>query len=866
MAEGKGILIPIKIGGLEKTIKDTEKVKDSITVMQKSIIQFREAQMKAITVNEEFIDSMNEIGNEQNSIYSKAEKINQSTKGLADSIRLINEIQGQTKNVIDNLNNQSDKIRSKFLDNFKLFGNFTKTVEVVGEKVFSAWGVFDLWLQSFYKAFGAIGSEVPEITSALTGKKYYNEDSRKEDDKLESQRRLKDMNKMGELEKSLSLLVLMTQESISEIQESHRKALEKSLDDFNKQKSSLFYPIQGIIEGKNPTDDIVSFKSHEKDLDKIYNEQTNKILENIKNSLNALLKHADDPQDAALIKMYMEQLIPPTSNNENEESYWKEKTKKIVEGVSDGITNIVADKIEGIFEEAAPVLTKTVTGANEIIQDYSENNKSSALENQSSDSGIKISEEALNKLRNNGKELKKEQSTSKYQSRQSQNESQGRLNENLDSNGLEQLAKETVQKKSEELKETIKDFFQKNISEGLSEEQLQKDLIQIRSNLTDEKIKEQEELNEKLIENQKEYQNESLAGEQNFVTKQNDYNEQVESSMSDLADSLNISNEAILESTDNATESFKDKWSNINDIMQKHVDNIMQGVNAIFSATNAILNDQLQEAKEKYQAISEQYNEAVKEHKESSDKINALQEQAKAASGGRSDLLQEQIDKEMEKNQQLAQQEQNLAKEKEKAEKEKEKKEKQIKKSEISQNIIQGIANTALGVTKAWSLGPFIGPVMAAIVGAAGAIQVGVMTKQLAKLEDGGLLKGKRHSQGGMRIEGTNIEVEGGEYVINRESTDKNLALVRYINSHRKELTAKDLDSFFSKASTGYEPPFRTMFASGGQMPAISNPNTINNEALVEAIQSIKITPKVAVTDIIRVQDEMAEVQGWSGI
>ena len=167
----------------------------------------------------------------------------------------------------------------------------------------------------------------------------------------------------------------------------------------------------------------------------------------------------------------------------------------------------------------------------------------------------------------------------------------------------------------------------------------------------------------------------------------------------------------------------------------------------------------------------------------------------------------------------------------------------------------------------AWAKGPIIGPPLAALVAIQGALQLKTMTEQLRYLEDGGLLSGKRHRQGGMRIEGTNIEVEGGEYVVNRESTSKNLGLVRYINSQRKELTPSDINNFFSKTSQGYEPPFRKYFEAGGQLtpPVIDVPTEgMSNEDLLKAIKSINM--KVAVTDIMRVQDEMAQVDGWSGI
>ena len=212
-----------------------------------------------------------------------------------------------------------------------------------------------------------------------------------------------------------------------------------------------------------------------------------------------------------------------------------------------------------------------------------------------------------------------------------------------------------------------------------------------------------------------------------------------------------------------------------------------------------------------------------------------------------------------------------------------EKIEKLNRKATLLKNIGEAIANVAQGATKALSYGPILGPILAA----AGAIQVGIMTKQLAKFADGGLLNGKRHSQGGMRIEGTNVEVEGGEYVINRESTNKNLGLVRYINSQRKELTPSDVTGFFARASQGFDLPFQREFAAGGMLPApflapnfssdndalvhaiknirIESGSSGDNEALINAIKDIRIEPKVAVTDIIRAQEDAVQVDKWSG-
>lgn len=307
-------------------------------------------------------------------------------------------------------------------------------------------------------------------------------------------------------------------------------------------------------------------------------------------------------------------------------------------------------------------------------------------------------------------------------------------------------------------------------------------------------------------------------------------------------------------------------FKQLHETLQKYVDGVMTSVSAIFDATNSILQSQLDEANEKYDAISKKYDEVVEKREESDDKLQELEEQAKNARGGRALVLQEQINAEMVANQQLANQEKQLAKEKEKQENEIAKKEKQMKRVELTQNIVQGIANTALGVTKALEWGFPLGPVFAAIVGAMGAVQVGVMSSQLAKLEDGGLLKGKRHSQGGMRVEGTNIEVEGGEYVVNRESTNKNIGLVKYINSQRRTLGPNDLSSFFSKSAQSFEPPFKKMFADGGRLPAIENTVSIDNDALVDAIQGIKIEPKVSVVDINKAQNNLVNIDDIVGM
>lgn len=56
----------------------------------------------------------------------------------------------------------------------------------------------------------------------------------------------------------------------------------------------------------------------------------------------------------------------------------------------------------------------------------------------------------------------------------------------------------------------------------------------------------------------------------------------------------------------------------------------------------------------------------------------------------------------------------------------------------------------------------------------------------------GGVLNGNPHSNGGMPILGSNMVVEGGEYVVNKEATKNNLPLLEKINSGEYNMTAKE--------------------------------------------------------------------------
>ena len=307
-------------------------------------------------------------------------------------------------------------------------------------------------------------------------------------------------------------------------------------------------------------------------------------------------------------------------------------------------------------------------------------------------------------------------------------------------------------------------------------------------------------------------------------------------------------------------------------------DQISGALGSAFSAVSKAYDAEIASWDEKIKHLKDKNAEVSKEIENQGKKVAALEAAQKNASAAGLDQRAEELAKslkaeketyqeQLKNKEELEEKEREYERRKAKEQAKKEKIEKLNRKATLIKNIGEATANVAQGITK--TLGAYPWPLnlaLAAIVGAAGAVQIGIMTKQLAKFQDGGLLHGKRHSQGGMRIEGTNMEVEGGEFVVNRVSTDKNLRLVKYINEQRRELKPKDLDAFFARSSQGLEPSFKRMFAQGGQLPTIEPATNVDNDSLIKAIQAIKIEPKVAVTDIHRAQDNMVSVSGWSGV
>lgn len=317
----------------------------------------------------------------------------------------------------------------------------------------------------------------------------------------------------------------------------------------------------------------------------------------------------------------------------------------------------------------------------------------------------------------------------------------------------------------------------------------------------------------------------------------------------------------------------------IEDIYKAFSENMFEPLAEGFTA---LLDYQIEEAEKRLEDIEELLDKAVELRENSEERIEEINDKLKDSDVANKEALKQKLADEQVLLVQRQQTERDLNKQKEREEALIKKKEKQQRKIELGQKLIEGIVNTALGVTAALKYGPILGPIFAAIIGAMGALQTGIIIKQISKLEKGGLLKGKSHKQGGMRVEGTNIEVEGGEFVVNKKSTTKYINLIEAINEDNPVKVRRLSNSFANGGRLGgttinnyYNTSSHLVsnsinkYANGGRLDYGGSVVAIERQStaakLSDVISQIDFQPQVAVVDIEKKQKSMVKVRDLAG-
>lgn len=278
----------------------------------------------------------------------------------------------------------------------------------------------------------------------------------------------------------------------------------------------------------------------------------------------------------------------------------------------------------------------------------------------------------------------------------------------------------------------------------------------------------------------------------------------------------------------------------------------------------------IEETQQKLEQVEELHDKALDKVSESADKIKELNEALKDSSNDNMDATKQQLaDEQLLYAQRLA--EERKLQEQEKGLKNKAaQQEANARKMELRYQMFMAIANTAQGASKALATwGWPLGPVFAGIMAALGAVQVGLIAKQIGaikpiKYADGGILQGKSHAQGGIPVGNTGLEVEGGEMVVNKKDTARYADVLSKIN--RNDPSVRYLQGSSKKVNADAK---IRKFANGGQLNfQMADENLRANQStsrLMNAIGNIDMQPVVAVKDIWRVEDRLVKVRSLAG-
>lgn len=277
----------------------------------------------------------------------------------------------------------------------------------------------------------------------------------------------------------------------------------------------------------------------------------------------------------------------------------------------------------------------------------------------------------------------------------------------------------------------------------------------------------------------------------------------------------------------------------------------------------------IEETQQKLEQVEELHDKALDKVSESADKIKELNDSLKDSSNDNLDATKQQLaDEQLLYAQRLA--EERKLQEQEKGLKNKAaQQEANARKMELRYQMFMAMANTAQGASKALADWGFpLGPVFAGIMAALGAVQVGLIAKQIGaikpiKYADGGILQGKSHAQGGIPVGNTGLEVEGGEMVVNKKDTARYADVLAKIN--RNDPSVRYLQGGKQNADTKIR-----KFANGGMVPnfgMIDDNLQRNNSSnrIMNAIGNIDMQPVVAVKDIWRVEDRLVKVRSLAG-
>jgi hypothetical protein len=168
-------------------------------------------------------------------------------------------------------------------------------------------------------------------------------------------------------------------------------------------------------------------------------------------------------------------------------------------------------------------------------------------------------------------------------------------------------------------------------------------------------------------------------------------------------------------------------------------------------------------------------------------------------------------------------------------------------------NIATAIMNIATGITEALKLGPIIGPALAAVVAAAGGVQIATIIAQQPPKQQGAFT-GRYITDGSGTKDDVHIMASKGEYVVQRKAVDKyGVSFMHAINKGMVDIPhqwALSINAMVPKISS---PGFA--YASGGPVSGNTTAQVVKNEIVL-----------MNITDRSLVYEALATPEGHNAI
>lgn len=343
---------------------------------------------------------------------------------------------------------------------------------------------------------------------------------------------------------------------------------------------------------------------------------------------------------------------------------------------------------------------------------------------------------------------------------------------------------------------------------------------------------------------------------------------------SQLDDLQNKVNEAIKGVEEKSKDLPGEFIASINTYVQaglQAVQTVMQAINDYQDYEFDKLQEEIDKENEMLQDKLNYQEDIINEHKT---KVESIEDELATSRGDRRQHLIDQLNAEMEAERDAYKEKQRLEKEEQKLKEKQDALDKKRKQAEYKRNLMSILVSTAMATANGLATQPFVpvGIAMGSLATALGMVQYALAAKSKPYAKggqlEGGTVVGNRHRDGGVKVLGGRAEIEGGEFITNRISTQMNAPLLEFINSKKKKIDVSDLLEFYASSGSVKKSisKVRTKFEDGGYIPTLPTSLDIRDQLQNIVINQDNRPIYVSVVDINNKQDDVRRVQTLAGL